>query len=107
MPVGFIDSLDWGTWVYGAFFALSSGFGTAGAASFALYLQDPKDYNPFLSRFWVAFGTVVFFSAGSNFFAYIKQNPLPKIKTTNSLTVTESSVTLKQTSEPASPTKSQ
>lgn len=103
----FWKDLDWDNWLYGAWVAASSGFATAGAASFALYMQDPKDYNPFQSRFWVAFGTIVFFTAGSSFFAFLKQNPAPKVisRTTTSVTSTGNGgvVTMEQTVEKSSP----
>lgn len=84
-----LSDLDWDNWLYGAWVAASSGLATAGAASFALYLQDPKDQNPFQPRFWISFATVTFFTAGTNFWAYLKQNPAPKRKETTTTSVVQ------------------
>lgn len=96
--------LDWGNWFLGMWVAIATGFSTAGIASFALYFQNPSEHNPTHSEFWVSAGIIMAMTSGKDFLLYISQNPTPKIKTTTSVTATDSSgssVTMKQTVEPA------
>ena len=94
-------NLDWGTWIYGAMYAfVSAGSGSILAGFTAAYV-DPEHFNisnP--KRILELLGGMFLFAAVPAFFGFLRQNPLPKIitTTTDSITVKRNPPTVTATS---------
>jgi hypothetical protein len=87
-----LGTLDWGSWVYGLVAAFVGGGASGVVAGVVVSVKDPehfaKDPNAFLSLVgWVFLCTGVL-----NFFAFLRNAPLPATKqvTTTTTTVTPS-----------------
>ncbi len=80
MP-NFLESFDWGDWAAGLIAGFVGGGASAVVGSLAISFQDPKDFSIGTTKFLSVAGTIFLVSGILNAAMYLKQNPIPKVKT--------------------------
>lgn len=83
-----VVKLDWGQWLYGAVATFISGMASAVVTGSIVASVDPKDFAPGTEKFWVAVGLSLLAHGGINLFMYLKDKPLPALKTVEVTTQT-------------------
>lgn len=73
--------LNWGAWLYGLFAGAIAGGASAVVSGVTVSLLDPKDYGVGSGNFFTLVGTVFITNAAMSMFLYLKQSPLPSVKT--------------------------
>ncbi len=84
-----LEDLDWGSWVYGLVWGSIGGGASAVVSGVTVSLTDPKDYAFGSGKFFTLFATVFFANAAMSMFLYLKQNPLPTVKTVTTVKTVE------------------
>lgn len=80
-----LSSLDWSDWIYGLFAGSIAGGASAVVSCVTVALNDPKDYGVGSGKFLTLFATVFITNAVMSMFLYLKQNPVPKVKTVTTI----------------------
>src|SRR4051812_28333217 len=83
------DNLDWGSWVYGMLWGAIGGGASAVVSGVTVALNDPKDYGIGSGKFIGLVVTVFIANAAMSMFLYLKQNPLPTMKTVTTVQTVE------------------
>jgi hypothetical protein len=83
------DNLDWGSWTYGLFAGAIAGGASAVVSGVTVALNDPKDYGIGSGKFMTLVVTVFIMNAAMSMFLYLKQNPLPTVKTVTTVKTVE------------------
>lgn len=83
------ESLDWESWLYGLFAGAIGGGSSAVVSGVTVSLMDPKDYGVGSGKFLALVGTVFITNAAMSMFLYLKQSPLPRIKTVTTVETVE------------------
>jgi len=78
---GFWENFDWGDWVSGIVAGFIGGGASAVVGGLALSFQDPKDFSIGTTKFFNVAGTIFVISGLLNAAMYLKQNPIPKVRT--------------------------
>ncbi len=82
-------NLEWGLWLYGLMSAFIGGGATALSTGTAVSMIDPEKFNIQNPRPLLLMLLVTFVASGfAPFFAYLKQHPLPSIRTVETKTTT-------------------
>jgi hypothetical protein len=92
MQNGVFSNMDWSNWLEGILAALIGGGSSAIVSGVTINLVDPNHFNPMHKGFYILIGAMFLSNGLLNMFAYLKQNPLPTVKT-----VTDS---VKRTTDP-------
>jgi len=79
--VSLLDNLDWGSWIYGLLYGAIGGGASAVVSGVTVALNDPKDYGVGSGKFMELVITVFLANAAMSMFLYLKQSPLPAVKT--------------------------
>ena len=84
-----LKNMDWQNWLEGMWVAVVGGASNAVLAGMTLNFVDPKDFNVRSHEFYQVVVSLFVVSAIKDFFLYLSQNPLPRLisKTTTTLTV--------------------
>lgn len=85
------DNLDWGSWLYGLFYGAIGGGASAVVSGITVALNDPKDYGIGSGKFMGLVATVFLANAAMSMFLYLKQSPLPAVKTVTTVQTVEQS----------------
>ncbi len=75
------ENLDWGSWIYGLLYGAIGGGASAVVSGITVALNDPKDYGIGSGKFIGLVVTVFVANAAMSMFLYLKQTPLPAVKT--------------------------
>jgi len=75
-------SLDWSNWLYGLFAALIGGGAGAVVSGVAVSMMDPKDFSFGSGKFFALVATIFLTHGSVSAFMFLKQQPLPAIRTT-------------------------
>jgi hypothetical protein len=84
-----LSDLNWGDWIYGLISAFIAGGSSAVVSGFVVAINDPKDYNFSQWKFYYLVFSVFAASGTLNFFAYLKQNPVPTVRTVTEAKIVE------------------
>lgn len=84
-----VSNLDWSQWLYGLVAGFIGGGSTAVVSGVTINLVDPEHFNAKTSGFYKLVGAIFLANGIMSGFMYLKQNPLPVIKTTTTLQKTE------------------
>ena len=84
-----LDNLDWGSWIYGLLYGAISGGASAVVSGVTVALNDPKDYGVGSGKFMELVITVFMANAAMSMFLYLKQTPLPAVKTVTTVQTVE------------------
>lgn len=84
-----LDNLDWGSWFYGLLWGAIGGGSSAVVSGVTVALQSPKDYGIGSGKFVGLVVTVFLANAAMSMFLYLKQNPLPAVRTVKTEQVVE------------------
>lgn len=82
-------SLDWDNWIYGAVAGFIGGGSGAAASGLALMIVDPNDFSIYTRKLYQVAGAVFVVNGIKDMFLYLKQNPMPKVKTVTTVQSTE------------------
>ena len=74
--------MDWGNWAYGLFAGFIGGGASAVTSGITLNMVDSKDFNIYTHKFYTMVGAIFLVNGMMNMFMFLKQNPLPAVKTT-------------------------
>lgn len=72
---------DFGSWVYGLGAAFIGGGANAVCGGIAINMVDPAHFNARSKDFYIFVGALFLANGTMSFFLYLKQTPLPKVKT--------------------------
>lgn len=100
------SNLDWGNWIEGMLAAFIGGGATSVVGGVTASLMDPEKFNFSTGKFYGLVATMFAVNGTLGFFAYLKQNPIPKVKTTVTATEvvqTGTTTTVHQVSETKTP----
>ena len=84
-----LDNLDWGSWIYGLLYGAIGGGASAVVSGVTVALNDPKDYGVGSGKFMGLVATVFLANAAMSMFLYLKQTPLPAVKTVTTVQTVE------------------
>ena len=84
-----LDNLDWGSWIYGLLYGAIGGGASAVVSGVTVALNDPKDYGVGSGKFMELVITVFMANAAMSMFLYLKQTPLPAVKTVTTVQTVE------------------
>ena len=90
------SKLDWSAWFYGIVAGFIGGGASAVISGFTVAVSDPKDYAVGTGKFFGLVFTIFISNGAISAFMFLKQNPLPRIRT-----VTTVETTTKQADPPA------
>jgi hypothetical protein len=76
-----LNDLDWGSWLYGLLWGAIGGGSSAVVSGITVALNDPKDYGIGSGKFMGLVCTVFLANAAMSMFLFLKQSPLPPVKT--------------------------
>ncbi len=90
-------TLDWSNWLYGLFSGFIGGGSNAVVAGITVSTVDPHDFAIGSKKFFIIVVTTFVFNGMLSMFLFLKQQPLPPMKTV----VTKVETTEKQADPPA------
>ena len=91
LPLGF-GTLDWDDWIRGLISAFVGGGASAVTSGIAVRVGDPQQYNMATQKFYVLVGSVFVMSGLINMMAFLRNKPMPDIKTVTTTETVEHQV---------------
>lgn len=84
-----LNSLDWGNWIYGLLWGSIGGGANAVSGAMAASMVDSKDFAFGSAQSLKLMGAIFLFTFVKDAALYLKQNPLPAIKTVTTVETVE------------------
>jgi hypothetical protein len=88
LPLGF-GTLDWSDWLRGVISAFVGGGAGAVTSGVVVSLGDPQQYNMGTQKFYVLVGSVFLMSGMMNLMAFLRNKPMPDVKTVTTVETVE------------------
>ena len=84
-----LENLDWGNWIYGLFAGGIGGGASAVSGAFAASAIDSTHFGFGSTASWKLMGLMFLMNFMKDGFLYLKQNPLPTVKTVTKVETVE------------------